>query len=815
MAGKTLHMIGNAHIDPVWLWCWQDGYQEIKATFRSALDRMHEFDDFIFTASSAAFYEWVEQNDPPMFEEIKARVNEGRWQIVGGWWIEPDTNIPCGESFARHALFSQRYYLEKFGISCRTGYAIDSFGHSGALPQILLLSGMDRYVFMRPGRHEKALPDSLFTWEGNEGTQVSCFRVPYEYCTWGKELSSHIDRCAQDIDDAQSIMCFYGVGNHGGGPTKENITSIQTLNGQNGLLLPLSSPDQYFDEVLNAGNPLPVVSGDLLHHASGCYSAHSGIKQGMRQSENRLICSEKWAAVVSASLGRDYPASALEFAWKKAMFNQFHDILAGTSLIEAYDDARNDLGCAMSIAADIQNAMLQTISWKINIPFAQGQRPLVVFNPHAFDASWPVEMECAAVPENMKLLDNRNDEIPYQIVASSAAAKGREKLCFVADLPAMGYRTYRLVPFEGYERNTGASETNEMELSNRFMRVVLDQNTGYITSLKLAEQNTELLREPGAQAQIISDNSDTWSHDVLRFDQCKGTMQAKSVKRTEYGTIRSVIRVTSAWEHSTLIQEFILYQDLPVLFVRTTVDFHHTYMALKLRFPFNLMDCQVSAQAPFGYADRDQDGLEYPMHGWLDVTGAIPGLEGATAGLALLNNAKYSYDVHDNAIHLTVLRSPYYANHTPFVVEEDMMYPATDQGLQSFTYAISPHPGSWQTSDIIRHTQLLNQPTISLPETFHTGPLPQAASYVEADGDGVILTAVKLAEDGSGDTILHLDQVTRQACECMLHLPYLDRKFTVSMRPGQVIALRIPKDKALPPYEVDFMENPTAPQGGQ
>src|SRR5512135_3768714 len=169
---KRLYMIGNAHIDPVWLWQWQEGFHEVKATFRSALDRMQEYEDFIFSASSAAFYEWVEQSDPQMFAEIQQRVREGRWCLVGGWWIEPDCNIPGGESFARQALYAQRYFKEKFGVAAKVGYAIDSFGHNGMLPQLLKKAGLDYYVFMRPMPFEKGLPSGLFWWEADDGSRL-------------------------------------------------------------------------------------------------------------------------------------------------------------------------------------------------------------------------------------------------------------------------------------------------------------------------------------------------------------------------------------------------------------------------------------------------------------------------------------------------------------------------------------------------------------------------------------------------------------------------------------------------------------------
>ena len=197
MKDKKLHMIGNAHLDPVWLWNWQEGFQEVKATFKSALDRMREDENFVFTCSSAAFYEWVEENNPKMFQEIQKRVKEGRWEIVGGWWIQPDCNIPSGESFIRQGLYGQRYFQEKFGVTAKTGYNVDSFGHNGNLPQILKKSGMDHYIFMRPMPLEKGLPGRIFRWKSMDGSEVTAYRmrsrgssVPAAMCSCRQAYSS-------------------------------------------------------------------------------------------------------------------------------------------------------------------------------------------------------------------------------------------------------------------------------------------------------------------------------------------------------------------------------------------------------------------------------------------------------------------------------------------------------------------------------------------------------------------------------------------------------------------------------------------------
>jgi alpha-mannosidase len=306
MKDNTLHMIGNAHIDPVWLWQWQEGFHEVLATFRSALDRMQEYPDFNFVSSSAAFYEWVEKSDPDMFAEIRERIAEGRWQVTGGWWIEPDCNLPSGESFARQALYAQRYFKEKFGVTARVGYNVDSFGHHGMLPQLLKKSGLEYYVFMRPMPHEKGLPARLFWWESDDGSRVLAYRLPYEYCTWGKGLEGHVHRCAAELKAPhKSNLCFYGVGDHGGGPTRENLDSIRRMNEDPQFpALVHGSLEGWFEQATQNIPSVPVVHDDLQHHASGCYSAHSGIKRWNRKAENILAAAEKWASVAWWTTGQ-------------------------------------------------------------------------------------------------------------------------------------------------------------------------------------------------------------------------------------------------------------------------------------------------------------------------------------------------------------------------------------------------------------------------------------------------------------------------------------------------------------------------------
>ncbi|KPL13298.1 MAG: hypothetical protein AMS23_04260 [Bacteroides sp. SM1_62] len=279
--GFRFHMIGHTHIDPVWLWPWTEGVSVVHSTFRSALDRMNETDDFCFTAGSAQFYEWVAENEPAMLAEIRKRVDEGRWNIVGGWWVEPDANMPSGEALVRQGLYGQLTLQRLLGHRAKVAANPDSFRHAETLPQILKLQGMENYIFMRPGPHEKSLPADLFWWEGADGTRVLTYRIQFSYNDVGP-VKNRIEKILETCQDQpmKSFMAYYGAGDHGGGATRENIRSIEALKVEKDAPeIFYSTTDNYFKEIrAYKDQKLPVVKDDLQHHAVGCYTAESAIK---------------------------------------------------------------------------------------------------------------------------------------------------------------------------------------------------------------------------------------------------------------------------------------------------------------------------------------------------------------------------------------------------------------------------------------------------------------------------------------------------------------------------------------------------------
>jgi alpha-mannosidase len=421
--GPTLHMIGYSHIDPVWLWQWQEGLQEVKATFRSALDRMDEYPEFKFSISSAAFHEFLQRNEPEMFQEIRARIVEGRWEIVGGWWVEPDCNVPSGESFARQALYAQRFFAREMGTRATVGFNPDAFGHNGMLPQILKKSGLDYYIFMRPQIHERDMP-RLFWWESPDGSRVLAYRVIGEYNSPSGTLDDQVALCLPELGHPhQELLCFYGVGDHGGGPTRSNIESLRALDADADMphLLP-STAEAFFRSVLARTDPesIPVWRDEIQHHAVGCYSAHSGMKRWNRQAENALMAAEKWSAVALWQTGQPYPEDFRQ-AWTDVLFNQMHDILPGTSLEPAYDDARDATGEALAIAARNQNFALGSISRRVGIEEVKGVRPIVVFNPHPWRLQTGVEVEFGGLRHGDRLFDDTGKEVTFQPVRSLAS----------------------------------------------------------------------------------------------------------------------------------------------------------------------------------------------------------------------------------------------------------------------------------------------------------------------------------------------------------------------------------------------------------
>ncbi|NLA57999.1 MAG: alpha-mannosidase [Firmicutes bacterium] len=805
---KQIHMIGNAHLDPVWLWKWPEGLGAMRATFRSALDRMKETEGFVFTSSQAAMYEYVERCDPELFEEIKERVAEGRWIIVGGWWVQPDCNIPGNEGFVRQALYGIRYFKEKFNVDIRVGYNVDSFGHSGMLPQILKKTGMDYYVFMRPGPHEKPeLPGRIFQWESPDGSRVLAYQIPMSYNSgWSNGLVEKIEKTKAELSESQPLlMCFYGVGNHGGGPTKENLQNIQkAAEAATDVDILLSDPVRYFEALEARGLDFPVVRDDLQHHASGCYSVHSEIKRNNRKAEHGLVSAEKLASLAGKLVGFAYPQRDLTRAWKDVLFNQFHDIMAGTSIKEAYEDARHMHGRALQVADETAQLALQAIAAKIDT--AREGTPIVIWNPHGHRQVAPVAGELMWRPKEMALFTDGGEEIPYQLIETSAviAPGERKAITFVADVPAGGYTVYWLRDRKPAAKYDGLTVTDDT-LAHEYLELKIDRRTRYIERLVDKTTGWEVFAGDAAVPVVMYDSSDTWSHAVFRFDQEVGRFIDAKVEQVENGPVRGILRVTSQYGRSSIIQEFTMYAGLPYVDVKTTVDWRDQYKVLKLEFPVNVSNPQPTYEIAFGVIQRPADGEEEPGLHWFDVTGDC---ENARYGLSIINDAKYSYDVNGNRMRLTVLRSPVYAHHIPRETEPGEFYHFIDQGIQEFTYRLVPHQGEWQEAEPARLALELNAPMLVLEESNHGGNLPTTYSGFAVDQPNILVSAIKRQEDGKG-YILRAYEAHGKSTACTFKW-HQAREWETHFEPFEIKTFLVPDEESQEVIELDLLEKPLA-----
>jgi alpha-mannosidase len=795
---SVVHMVGNAHIDPVWLWQWPEGYQEVRATFQSAIDRMEEYPEFVFTCDSVVYLHWVEESDPELFEQIRRRVAEGRFHVIGGWWVEPDCNLPSGESFARQALYGQRYLRDRFGAIATVGSNVDPFGHNAMLPQLLRKSGHDSYVFFRPGPDELELPAQTFWWQSPDGSRVLAYRIPHEYNSPTGDIGEHIEAALAKLPaDGPALMVFYGVGNHGGGPTKANLESIRRLGETNDRRVTCSSARAFFDAI-GAPDDLPVHADELQHHAVGCYSAHSGVKRWNRRTENLLQRAEKWAAVADVLGGPSYPHEDLTEAWKLVLFNQFHDTLAGTSIRPAYEDSRDQYGHAASLAANAFNRAVQAISRRIDIPAEPELRPLVVFNAHPWRLQADVEFEYTWLPKDgARMTDADGEAIHVQAIRPhTTMSSSRGRLVFPADVPPLGYRVYRI--YAGADEHASTLRATDTTLENDLLALEVDPATGWLARLEDKTTGVDVAA-PGAHAVAVDDPTDTWGHNARTFDQVVGSFECTSVRLVEHGPVRAVLRVESAFGASTLVEEIVLGAHAKFIEVRAALDWRERLRLLKLRFPTTIGATAATYEIPYGHLRRPTDGAEEPGQSWVDVSDG-------RAGLSVANDSKYAYDVRGGEIGITAARSPVYAWHDPRVLDEPHgRYEFIDQGRQDVVYRLLPHAGDWREAGTVRLAAELNQPAFPLIESYHGGDLSPEASFASDGGGAVVVTMLKAAEDGNG-LVVRAHESTGRPARATIELPLVERTIEADFGPSEIKTFVVQRDRARTILETNLLE---------
>ena len=712
----TLHLICNAHLDPVWQWRWEEGASEALATFRNAVDILDEHPDLIFCHNEAVLYQWAERLDPALFEAIRRQVRAGRWAISGGWFIQPDVNLPGTESLVRTIAEGRRYFREKFGAAPRVAYNFDSFGHSGGLPQILRRAGYEMYIHMRPQACELALPADLYRWRGVDGTAIPAYRIAVGlYHTERDNIEDRLRAgVALALELGRDVPVFWGLGNHGGGATRRDLKTIDAfIAGETRVRIVHSTPDRFYEAVKDAAADAPIFEGDLQRCFTGCYTSLSRVKQRAVVSLGRLVQAEALAASAWWLAGADLPESDFRDAWKMHNFNDFHDTLTGSCVEPAERDALDLYGRAEDMS---RSAALRAAA-SLNRGSAESPAlPVSVFSANPSLRRAPVEFECMSDYRpfwkgrwRLRLFRADGREVVCQEEQPEALLpfnNWRRRVSFIDDLPGVGVSRYFLKAFEipdGKGRGKERGHVPEVHVPASFRALDggwnpaskgpflipatvlthrIDRTTGLVSSLK-PKGCGEALAGPLLEPLVIEDTADSWGTGCSGYRKVAGRFRTVCPPCIiEKGPVRTVTRSTLVFRKSRVVMDVGSYPLWPVLEFRLRVTWNEERRRLKLCVPTCFRTEQILCEVPGGAIRRPADGEEHVHGRWLVVEGRS-GKKAAAVGVA--SSGQHGLDFRDGEVRLSVLRSSAYCHERGFDLDT------------------SEHPPGWKFADIGVH----------------------------------------------------------------------------------------------------------------
>jgi alpha-mannosidase len=774
MQTMTWHLTGNSHIDAAWLWPWTETVDVVKRTFGTALQLMYEYPQYTYTQSAAVYNEWMAEKYPDMNDEIKKRIKEGRWEIVGGMWVEPDLNMPDGESLVRQLLVGKRWYKQAYGVDVRIGWNPDSFGYTWQLPQIYKKSGVDYFVTQKMTWNDtNQMPFKLFWWESPDGSKVLAY-FPHDYANGDLSplrLSHDTVQGRERAIGLNDMMDLYGIGDHGGGPTRAILdegfhwaTPSQPAHVmpkiQFGLAQPYFSqvekeiaPDSKvwdYKSIAQGYKPPAPVEGKIaiptwksemyFEYHRGVMTTQADHKRNMRQSEVQVLDAEKWASLAWLD-GRRYPGNELTEDWKKVLFNQFHDLAAGSGIGIIYKDAQRDYDVVRFSTNEVSRHALETVDERVN---TQGQgTPVVVYNPLGWVRSGEVNIHVETGKGQVGATGAQVVEVRPEQNTNFSDVK-----LHVLNVPALGYKVVWIgagkpSPEPAEKAVTAKDAGDSISLENAKLRVVISKQNGCITSLFNKKTSFETLANGacGNQLQFFKDNPkdyDAWNIDPGTLDVAPMTIEhADSVELLK--TEEPTVRVTSHYGSSKFVQTIGLSAEGDEVNVNNQFDWHESHILLKAAFPLAASGPFATYEIPYGSIDRpttrnnswEKAQFEVPAMRWAD-------LGDGKNGLSVINNTKYGYDAVGNLLRLTLLRSPKWPD------------PDADMGHQHFQYALYPHTGTWKDAMTVRHGYEYSYPLSGVATINHPGALPATHSFASVTPENVVLTAVKKAEDSKG-----------------------------------------------------------------
>ncbi|RPH96956.1 MAG: alpha-mannosidase [Calditrichaeota bacterium] len=791
LKGMTLHVIPQTHIDLAWWWRYDPHTVDVVVshTLETAFANMEKFPDYTFTFLQTPAIEPLEERHPDLFYKMRyyvhneAAINErlpnpgpsglnGRLAIGSGTYCEFDGSLPCGESLVRQCVYGKRYFKRHFGIDVKTAWFQDAWTHPWTLPQILKKSGIDSYMYTRPRPSEKFMivPDSLreeylatyantqddkmFWWESPDGSRV----FAYKPLNLGGENLPDVENLHQyllEINSQYGVvdgLTLIGVGNHGGGAIQADVERMRQVMQQRGegaalAEMKFSTPERFVSAIKSKGNDLPVINDELYPTIRGIYTTASEIKSGNRHSENLLLTLEKFASIAKALDGYVYPQAWLKTAWESVMLTQFHDTISGTDVEPSIDDALSRYARIATEGKAELDKVLHSIAGRINTD-GKGM-PIIVFNPHSWERTDPVQVELQLHKpvDHIRIRSSENKRIPAQIIEQHV----RDGVCwvkilFIAQVPSLGYAVYWAEPAKSAE-SIHALKAGTTMLENEFFKVEVDPTNGVVKRIIDKQAKREVLSqtENGHCVQIFEDHGDAegflispkgfGEYYLWNDPQCVD--QVEEVNLVESGAVRAALQIKMKFQLARFIQRIYLYAGIPRIELETVLDWNGKNKMVKAAFALNVRSDSATYEIPYGTIARPSIGEEQVAQKWVDISD-----DGY--GVSLLNDSRYGHDITPNSIRLSLLRSP-----------DHPVYATDEKGIHQVRYALYPHQGDWREAQTMRRGYEFNDPLIGVSTENHPGDLPVRHSFVTVEGANVIISALKKAED-SDDLILRL-----------------------------------------------------------
>lgn len=741
-AEGLMHMVGQSHIDIAWLWPARETVRKTSRTFSTVDALMNEYPQYRFTQSQPLLFEYLKLNDPKLYERVKARIREGRWELVGGMWVEPDLNIPSGESFMRQMLYGQRFYREEFGITSEIEWLPDTFGYCASLPQILKHGGIRYFMTTKLGWNDtNVFPYDLFHWVGIDGTpMLSYLNHGVNENTLPKDVHDHWQSYREKDKHAEQMLLF-GHGDGGGGATREMLEYIdraELMVGQPASRY--STAADFFAGTDEASSSLPKWRGDLyLELHRGTYTTHGRNKLYNRKAEILYREAELWQSLAYAGGNKarlDSVKSQLHEGWKLILLNQFHDIIPGSAITEAYETSTKEYEQVFAKGRAGLQAGLEELTAGIGAGGAAGES-LAVFNSLGW--SRDVMLQLADAASDLQAYDSNGVKLSMDRMTEDGSAVIR-----VPNVPALGYKTIGLKR----EGTAVAAAAAHAPLEDRWeteLYLITFNERGEIASLFDKQAGREVLKngETGNRFDFFHDRPtlwDAWDIDDRYEQQPAGdaVLLGKEVVLT--GETMDVLRFRWRIGQSDISQDMILYRDDKRIDFVTKVNWNEAHKLLKVAFPVDIVTDKATYEIPFGALERvthrntswEQAQYEVCGHRFADVSER-------GYGVSLLNDSKYGYDIQDSVIRLSLLRAPKWPDVT------------ADLGEHAFTYSLYPHEGDWREAHTLRKAAELNGEAVSV--SLAESPAVSEKSYISFDGEHVVVDTVKPAEDGDGIVI--------------------------------------------------------------